>query len=333
VSAVDRRGLFRRCGALFALALSIGGIGSSWAAGYYDLQPQKIADDTYVFIGAMENFSFDNHGAISNTAFIVAEDGVVVIDTGPSRLYGEAMRLAIGKVTDQPVAQVYITHAHPDHFLGNNAFDDVPIGALQGTIDAARQIGGDLATNLYNLVGAAMRGTNAVVPTQVVKDGDSATFGTHKLQLIGVAGHTAADLMVYDATTGVLFAGDIAFHDRAPTTPNADIDIWQKTLAATEKRDFKWLVPGHGPVSENSEPLKQTSDYLTWLITHFQDAAAKGDSQAEVLFDPLPPRWSRLAVEPGEYRRSVSHLYPAIERQSLIDAHAEIDPKAAGQGS
>lgn len=318
---------------LLCMVLWLASTASAMAAGYYDLTPKKVADDSYVFIGAMENFSFDNHGAISNTSFIVTDDGVVVIDTGPSRLYGQAMRKAIGTITDKPVVQVYITHAHPDHFLGNNAFEDVPIAALQGTVDTARQIGGDLASNLYNLVGAAMRGTSAVVPTQVVKDGDSAIFGKHTLQLIGTAGHTAADLMIYDTHTGVLFTGDIAFHDRAPTTPNADIARWQKTLAATEKRDFKVLVPGHGPVSESAAPLEQTADYLAWLFTHFQDAASQGESQAEVLFDPLPPRWAELAVEPGEYRRSVSHLYPAIEKQSLVDAGADIDAKSDAAGS
>ncbi|GAB3677064.1 quinoprotein relay system zinc metallohydrolase 1 [Salinisphaera aquimarina] len=306
-----------------AVAL-IGGTSTARAAGYYDLNPEQVADDTYVFYGAMENFSFDNHGAISNTSFIVTADGVVVIDTGPSRLYGQAMRAAIAKVTDKPVVQVYITHAHPDHFLGNNAFEDVPIGALPGTIDMARQIGADLASNLYNLVGAAMRGTSAVVPTEAVEDGQVVNFGKHELQLIGTSGHTDADLMVLDKTTGVLFAGDIAFHDRAPTTPNADLDVWQAALAATEKRDFKLIVPGHGPASADAAPLLQTSAYLHWLRSHFQDAARQGESQAEVLFEPLPPRWARLAVEPGEYRRSVSHLYPAIERATLNKVGAPV---------
>lgn len=330
MSAHHRYGLMHRCAVLLGCALLTSVMNASWAAGYYDLKPEKVAEDTYVFIGAMENFSFDNHGAISNTSFIVTEDGVVVIDTGPSRLYGEAMRAAIGQVTDKPVVQVYITHAHPDHFLGNNAFENVPIGALQGTIDAARQIGGDLAANLYNLVGAAMRGTSAVVPTQTVKDGDTAAFGSHTLELIGADGHTTADLMVLDTSTGVLFTGDIAFHDRAPTTPNANIDRWHKTLAATEERDFKVLVPGHGPVTQDAVPLEQTSDYLTWLLEHFHNAARNGQSQAEVMFDPLPPRWAELAVEPGEYRRSVSHLFPGIEKQSLADVHADVEPDSSG---
>lgn len=303
---------------LLALAWAAGiGVAQAQSRDYYHLTPEKIAADTYVFFGAMENFGFDNHGAISNTAFVVTDDGVVVIDTGPSRLYGQAMRASIADVTDKPVVQVYITHAHPDHFLGNSAFEDVPIAALAGTIEMTRRVGADLASNLYNLVGAAMRGTSAVAPTEIVENGQTAVFADHELQMIAVSGHTDADLMVLDTNTGVLFAGDIAFHDRAATTPNADLDAWQQALAATGKRDFKLIVPGHGPVSRDAAPLQQTSAYLHWLRAHFQDAARQGKSQAEVLFDTLPPRWAALAVEPGEYQRSVSHLYPAIERAAL----------------
>lgn len=284
---------------------------------YYDIAPEQIAPDTYVVFGAQEDFTGAHHGAIANTGFIVTDDGVVVIDTGPSRLYGEAFRRAIARVTDKPVAQVYITHAHPDHFLGNNAFEDVPIAALPGTIDAVRRIGSDLASNLYDLVGAAMRGTTAVVPDQAVTPGARVTVGDHELELIGTGGHTDADLMVLDHATGVLFTGDIAFHDRAPTTPNADLDRWARTIADARARDFKRVVPGHGPVTADDAPLRQTGDYLQWLVVRFTQDAASGKSAAEVMFQPLPERWAKLAVEPAEYRRSVSHLYPAIERHAL----------------
>ena len=291
--------------------------GAMAASRYYDIEPVEVAADTYVVFGAQENFNDANHGAIANTGFIVTDEGVVVIDTGPSRLYGQALREAIGRITEQPVVQVYISHAHPDHFLGNNAFDDVPIAALPGTIDAVRAVGSDLAGNLYNLVGAAMRGTSAVVPDQAVESGTTATFGDHRLRLLAAAGHTAADLMILDTTTGVLFAGDIAFHDRAPTTPNADIDAWRAVLAQTRAREFAVLVPGHGPSTPDDAPLSQTGDYLAWLVDRFTQDANDGMSAAEVMFQPLPERWARLAVQPGEYRRSVSHLYPAIEQSAL----------------
>lgn len=289
----------------------------AWAAGYYDLKPEQVAPGTWVLRGAQENFDFDNHGAIANTGFIVTEEGVVVIDTGPSRLYGEAMRAAITRITDLPIARVYITHAHPDHFLGNNAFEDVPIAALAATRDAIRRIGPDLASNLYDLVGPAMRGTTAVVPNETVAADTSVIYGSHEIELIAAHGHTAGDLMLFDRTTGVLFAGDIAFHDRAPTTPNADLDAWQQTLAATRALEFDILVPGHGPITDDDAPLVQTSDYLRWLSQRLHTAAERGDSAAETMFEALPPRWAALAVESDEYRRSVSHLYPAIEQAAF----------------
>ena len=98
----------------------------------YPLQPRQVAEDTYLLEGSTENFSKANGGNIVNTAFIVTDSGVVVIDTGPSRRYGEAMRKSIASVTDKPVIQVLLTHHHPDHVLGNQAFADVPIGALPG---------------------------------------------------------------------------------------------------------------------------------------------------------------------------------------------------------
>lgn len=296
-----------------AAALTLWALAALAADNPYHLQPKKIAADTYVFVGALENFDYQNNGNIVNTGFIVTDDGVVVIDTGPSRLYGEAMRAAIAQVTDQPVVQVYVTHAHPDHFLGDQAFADVPIAALPGTIRTIHAVGEDLANNLYYLVGGAMRGTRALAPTQEVTPGVR-QFGSHKLELIAGAGHTSADLAILDHSTGVLFAGDLAFYQRAPTTPNADLSQWFASIQRLAGQKFSVLVPGHGPVARGPAPLTQTAAYLHWLSDRLHEGAAHGLSMVEMMFKPLPVPWHDLAVEPQEYRRSVSDLYPAIER-------------------
>ena len=114
----------------------------------YTLKPRQIARDTWLLEGSTDNFAKANGGNIVNTAFIVTERGVVVIDTGPSRRYGEAMRKTIAATTDKPVIEVLLTHHHPDHVLGNQAFADVPIGALAGTTELLRQQGDAMAENL-----------------------------------------------------------------------------------------------------------------------------------------------------------------------------------------
>src|SRR5574337_375316 len=116
-----------------ALLLVLGAV-SAQAERDYLLQPRQIAADTWVLEGRLEDFSFSNGGNIVNTAFIATPAGVVVIDSGPSRRYGEQLVTAIRKLTDKPVVKVFLTHHHPDHFLGNQAFPPATLAALPGTI-------------------------------------------------------------------------------------------------------------------------------------------------------------------------------------------------------
>ena len=282
----------------------------------YQLAPRKIAPDTYVIEGLNEDFSFANGGNIVNTAFIVTDAGVVVIDSGPSKRYGEQLHKAIATVTDQPVTVVYITHLHPDHFLGNQAFAEADIRALAGTIEGIKLQGDDFASNMYRLVGDWMRGTEPVVPQSIVDAGD-VTIGSHQLELIEFKGHSNADLAIFDHTTGVLFSGDLVFNHRTPTTPHADLEQWLAALKQLQQLPFKVLVPGHGSVIDNGDAIDLTADYLTWLDRALTEAAEQGVSMAEALSLPIPTRFESLAVLRDEYPRSVSHLYPTLEQRAL----------------
>lgn len=288
-------------------------------SGDYALKPQAVAEGIYVFTGHMENFSRSNGGDISNTGFIVGKTGIIVIDTGPSQRYGEQQRAAIAKVTALPVTRIYITHAHPDHFLGDQAYAADLIASTAAARSAILKNGETLSANLYRMVGGWMSGTTVVVPTLEAVAGDI-KVGGRDLRLFASAGHTDGDLMVYDSATKTLFAGDLVFYQRAPTTPNADISVWLNTLNAIDAVDFDVLVPGHGPVVRDHAAIAQTRDYLRWLRDSLQDAANRGLDMSEVMKLPLPPRFKGLAVVDSEYTRSISHLYPKIELMSLPQA-------------
>ena len=180
----------------------------------YGLAPRKIADGTYVLIGRTEDFSAANGGNIVNVGFIVTSAGVVVIDTGPSKRYGEQLRSAIRKVTDRPVVKVVNTHFHPDHFLGNQVFSDVGVAALPATIQGIQTMGGPLVDNMYRMCGDWEAGTEPAVPARAQADG-AEQIGDHEFEFLALAGHTEGDLAVFDRTTGVLFAGDLVFFDCA----------------------------------------------------------------------------------------------------------------------
>ena len=283
----------------------------------YRLAPRQIAEGTWLLEGSTDNFAKANGGNVVNTAFIVTDSGVVVIDSGPSKRYGEALRQAIAAITDKPVLEVLLTHHHPDHVLGNQAFADVPIGALAGTAELLRQQGDAMAENMYRLVGDWMRGTEVVLPTQVVEPSVH-EVGGHRLRLLGLGGHTGADLAIFDEKTGVLFAGDLMFYQRALTTPNSPgLDVWLNDLDTLQALPWKQLVPGHGPVASDAQPFVQMRDYLGWLDGLMRQGAARGDDMAEMIRSPIPARFAGISLTRYELIRSVSHLYAHYERQQL----------------
>ncbi len=282
----------------------------------YTLKAERVAEDVYVFVGRTEHFTRANGGNIVNTGFIVAPAGVIVIDTGPSLRYGRAQREAIRTATGREVVQVLVTHAHPDHFLGSHAYVDVPVLALPETASAIASEGGKLAGNLYHLLGGWMEGTIAATPTTLADTGRIELAG-RALRLIALNGHTGADLAVLDEASGVLFAGDLVFNGRAPTTPHADLLRWREALAELRQIPFRVLVPGHGPVSRNAAPIDQTDDYLRWLDDTLVRAADNGLDINEIMALPAPKRHAALPVFTDEFARTVIHLYPVIEARSL----------------
>nr|WP_187671451.1 quinoprotein relay system zinc metallohydrolase 1 [Pseudomonas carbonaria] len=283
----------------------------------YKLQPRQVAQDTWLLEGATDNFSARNGGDIVNVAFIATSAGVVVIDSGPSRRYGEALRQAIEATTGQPVVLLLLTHHHPDHVLGNQAFADVPIAALTGTRELLAEQGDAMAENMYRMVGDWMRGTEVRLPDETVEEGER-QVGNHRLRLLALRGHTGADLAILDETTGVLFAGDLLFHQRALTTPHSPgLDVWLADLERLQALPWKLVVPGHGPVASDPAPFEQMRDYLGWLDGLLRDSAAQGADMTEVIRAPIPERFAGVELSRYELIRTVSHLYPRYEQERL----------------
>lgn len=300
--------------ALYLCLMTLTSTGSLARNFDYQLKPIKVAQDTYVFVGKTEDFSFENGGNIVNTGFIVTSEGVVVIDTGPSLRYGQQMKEAIASITVTPINRVYLTHHHPDHFLGNQAFEGAPIYALDTTFTNIKNEGAGFADNLYVMVGDWMRGTEATPATEVAKPG-RISIGDHQLDIMSYSGHSSGDMTILDRTTGVLFSGDLVFNKRTLTTPHADIKKWLSTMGELNKLPFKVVVPGHGPFSTDKKILGEMTDYLAWLENTIEGAVNNGLSMTEAIKLPIPKRFSSNAQLQQEYSRSVIHLYSFYENK------------------
>lgn len=282
----------------------------------YDLKPKQVGDGLWMIEGSTEYFTDENGGAIVNCALVETDDGILIIDTGPSLRYGSALSEVATQLNGRGVAACVNTHHHPDHFFGNQVFAGRPIYALGETTKLARAEGDAFSDNMYRLLGDWMRGTEVTPPTANLESSTLAVGG-RKFRVLPLSGHTKGDLALLDQKSGTIIAGDLVFHDRAPTTPHADLEKWRQSLDEIETLNPAAVLPGHGPIDRAGKAVKQTRDYLNWLETTLTDAANEGLDMVEIMETDVPAKYASMGAMPQEFHRSVSHLFPAIERKVM----------------
>ncbi|SJZ90806.1 quinoprotein relay system zinc metallohydrolase 1 [Oceanospirillum multiglobuliferum] len=282
----------------------------------YPIAPEKIAKDTWVLWGANEIFSAKNGGHIANIGVIITAEASLVFDSGPSKGFADALNAWIKTQGGGPVRYVLNSHAHPDHFLGNQVFQKSALMAAAPTRDAIAEEGSDLAENLYRMVGAKMQGTQSVTPEKIATN-QRFNLGEHQLEIKILNGHTNADLVLFDHSTGVLFTGDLVFYQRALTTPHAVLKDWLTSLDQLDQLPYKTLIAGHGPIDQTRSATAQTRQYLLWLDKVMQQGAEQGLSMAEMLSQWRKNPLREIALSEYEFVRSLAHWYPAYEVAAL----------------
>lgn len=299
-------------GAATALTASVGRASEDYA-----INPVAIADGIWMVRGADEPIAFDNGGAIANIAIIATPAGTVLCDCGPSARYAAKLKMVAEQLTGKPVIRVYVTHLHPDHGMGIGVFDPAIVAALPGTITAMRQNGGGYSDAMYRILGDWMRGTDLAMPGMAITT-DSEAFGGRSLRLLGLSGHSSADLALVDEATGLMIGGDLVFHDRAPSTPNADLAQWRASLDRLKSEKHGAMLPGHGPLDAGGvAAIDQTRDWIDWLEPTLSAAVQSGLDMVEAGMIAIPDRFASLKFARYELQRSVSHLYPALEARLL----------------
>jgi quinoprotein relay system zinc metallohydrolase 2 len=209
----------------------------------------EIAPGIFVHIGRYALVNSENRGDISNACCIVGSSAVAVVDTSGSYVLGKALRTAIAQITGKPILYVINTHMHPDHVLGNAAFEAgtefVGHHKLPAALSARAE---SYLRNTRDRVGdAAFAGTKIVLPTRIVTDVLELDLGGRVLTLRArPTAHTDNDLTISDSATGTLFLGDLLFSGHIPTL-DGSIAGWLKLIPVLKQEAAARVVPGHGP--------------------------------------------------------------------------------------
>lgn len=284
-----------------------------------ELEPQRLAEGVYAFVGDGGEPSAQNRGFAGNSGFLVGRDGVIVIDTGTSRQHGAAMLAAIARVTPLPVVLVVNTHATQEFIFGNAAFAGrgIPILAHRETVELMKQRCARCLENLKPVLGDALAGTTLVVPGRPVDGGGPLEAGGRHIELVfeGWAA-TPGDLAVLDTQTGTLFAGGLVTVRRIPEIRDCDFDGWLKALERLDARAPVRVVPGFGPVA-GPEAISATARYLHDLDERVQALYARSGSLLEALDQAGLPAYEPWNLYASLHRRNAQHRYLQIETRDL----------------
>ncbi len=212
---------------------------------------EKVAAGVYVMTGPLGEPSVANQGFMSNPAWVVTRDGVVVIDPGSSVQTGRRVVKEIKKTSGKPVTHVFISHIHGDHWLGNQAILEAwPRAKLIAHPDMIAKAHAGEAQSWVALMSRLTEGytdgTRAQIPTVAAADGQLFKIGERRFKVHSVNdAHSKTDLML-EVDGGILFTGDIVLNRRIA---RMDDGLFQGTIRAIDRAlsaPAKIIVPGHG---------------------------------------------------------------------------------------
>ena len=215
----------------------------------------------------------------SNSGF-VDRGGGLVVDTFWDLPHTRALLDRYASVNPAPPTRVVNTHHNGDHCWGNQLVAGAEIighreCAERFSADGSPQLFADLCAmddppaalaelvdglRAYDFTGIELTPPTTVLDGDATLDLDDTAV---ELLYVGPA-HTAGDVAVWLPAQGVLFTGDVLFHQCTPIGWEGTFAGWIAALERLEALEPTVVVPGHGPIC-GVEGLAGMREYLAYV--------------------------------------------------------------------
>ena len=196
----------------------------------------------------------EDQGSFVNSEIIIGKDETLLVDTQRTAKNAARVVEAI-KRTGKPLSTVFITHAHPDHFLGSAeiraAFPNAKFVATKKVCDEIASKGSAIrnfvASALENVHSSDTVPSSIIVPTPI-EPSAGLSFGGGKLTVIETGpGESDGGAMLYIPDAKALISGDTVYNRTHLFLAEGRPDGWLAELAKVKQmRGVRTIYPGHG---------------------------------------------------------------------------------------
>jgi glyoxylase-like metal-dependent hydrolase (beta-lactamase superfamily II) len=252
------------------------GVGLGSASAFWPGEARQLADGALLVTG---------HG---NVGYVYDDEGVVMIDTGTSQLFGDHAVRELRRFTEAPIRMVIYTHGHIDHAfnLGPVLADAQTRGYPRPQVIAHRRVLARFAryqrlrdhTTYINRINFGTPPDTVIVPEFFYPDvlidaGMSLCMGDTTVELRTGIGETDDAIWVWVPERRLLFAGDFLLwgfpNIGNPFKVQRYTEGWALALEEMAALNPAAAGPGHGPQvvgeAEIQEMLLETARALRQL--------------------------------------------------------------------
>jgi glyoxylase-like metal-dependent hydrolase (beta-lactamase superfamily II) len=269
---------------------------------------EKVKDNLYVITGS--GVADRNAFSGGNTAVLVTDTGVVVVDTKLPG-WGPTILERIKSVTNKPVTTLINTHTHGDHTGSNEAFGTSVDSIVQENTKA----------NMERM--DAFKGEKAAfLPKRTYKDKMTVGSGKNAIDLYYFGpGHTNGDTFVLFRALRVLHAGDMFAWKDLPfidTMNGGRVSDHPKTLAkayAALGKDADIVITGHTPLlkpADLQEYARFNQDFVDWAAGQMK--AGKSTDEAAAAYKTPATYQGYEAPQAIRVKTNIEALYSELKK-------------------
>jgi glyoxylase-like metal-dependent hydrolase (beta-lactamase superfamily II) len=294
-------------------------------AAEFDYPIRQVTDKIQVISGPLDLPDHKNRGFRNNVVIVKTSKGIVLMDPGGSAWAGDMVAAKIGLISDSPVVAVFNSHAHGDHWLGNEGIKrHFPNAVIYGHPKMKARVEGNDGSawleTINRLTNNLANGKQVIAPDRIVNHGDVITVGDTNFRIIHTGNaHTDNDIMVEIVGEDALFTGDVV-RDRFLGLMGDDSSFRGNTEAIDTivAMNFKYYIPGHGSVGGVELPrsynayLKSLRNIVKQMFDMGMESYEMKPDIVEALVDYSS--WGRFDLRLGGH---ISRVYLEIEEEEF----------------
>jgi cyclase len=270
--------------ALCVVGASARASGQAPAAAAGGIHTLKVQGSVYMLVGAG-----------GNVALQIADDGVLLVDTGTTA-NAEKVVAAVRELTNKPIRYIINTSADPDHVGGNDAIGKLGSTIAGGNVGAGAGVGAGIIAHENVLTRmSAPTGKSSPYPTTAwptdtfVSKQKELYFNGESIQTIYRPGHTDGDSIVYFRRSDVIVAGELF---NTLTYPVIDLakggsikgvlaglnDMLDIAIPKAMQEGGTYIIPGRGRLTDEADLLEYRD-----MVTIIRDRVADGVKRGQTL--------------------------------------------------